>query len=327
MITSMKSILVTGGAGYIGSVVCKELSDSGFLPITLDNLSTGHKDFVKWGPLIEADIADTARVKRALEEFNIEGVIHMAASAYVGDSMENPTAYYSNNTGGTANLLNACFQRGLNAFVFSSSCATYGKIQTDRLILESDPQAPINPYGLTKLHCEQMLQTLSELSKFKYVALRYFNASGSEPTMTVGETHFPETHLIPLAIRAALDGSELRIYGGDYPTYDGSAVRDYVHVVDLAKAHVKAIQHILQGGESLRLNLGSGIGTSVLEIIKVIESFGFQIKTQMSRRRLGDAAFLVANPSKAWEALNWRASNSNIYDIIKSSIDWALITR
>lgn len=327
MTTSTKSILVTGGAGYIGSAVCKELAESGYFPVTLDNLSTGHKDFVKWGPLVEADIADIPQVKSVLSKFNVKGVIHMAASAYVGDSMKNPTAYFSNNTAGTANLLNACSQNGINAFVFSSSCATYGEIQNERLIVESDLQLPINPYGLTKLHCEQMLQTLSQVSEFKYVILRYFNAAGSEPTMTVGERHFPETHLIPLAIRAALDGSTIEIFGNDYPTHDGTAVRDYIHVVDLAEAHVKAIQNILQGGNSLELNLGSGIGTSVLGIIQTIESFGFQIKIQLSQRRQGDAPFLVANPSKARELLGWSATNSDLQSIVKSSMDWMLATR
>ena len=172
-----------------------------------------------------------------------------------------------------------------------------------------------------------MLQTLSQVSEFKYAILRYFNAAGSEPTMTVGERHFPETHLIPLAIRAALDGSTIEIFGNDYPTHDGTAVRDYIHVVDLAKAHVKAIQNILQGGNSLELNLGSGIGTSVLGIIQTIESFGFQIKIQLSQRRQGDAPFLVANPSKARELLGWSATNSDLHSIVKSSMDWMLATR
>ncbi|WP_103257244.1 UDP-glucose 4-epimerase GalE [Tabrizicola aquatica] len=309
--TTAPAILVTGGAGFIGSHTCKALARAGFLPVAFDNLSTGHRDAVRFGPLVPGDVRDSAAVERAIKAHSAEAVIHFAASAYVGESMANPGLYYDNNLGGMIGLIAGCHSAGVDRIVFSSSCATYGI--PDRLpIAETTPQAPINPYGRTKLICEAMLADHAAAHGLRYAALRYFNAAGADPEGELFERHEPETHLIPLALRAATgQGPALQVYGTDYPTPDGTCIRDYIHVSDLARAHVLALQHLLRGGETLRLNLGTGQGLSVRQIIAGIEEMtGRQMPVIWGPRRPGDPPALVADAREARVKLGFVAARS-----------------
>lgn len=254
------SVLVTGGAGYIGSHACKALARAGFRPIAYDNLSYGHTGAVKWGPLVDGDIADGPRLRAVLSAERVVAVMHFAAFAYVGESMSDPAKYFRNNTTGTLALLDAMRDVGVDRMVFSSTCATYG-IPGEVPISESAPQRPVNPYGESKLMIERVLDWYDQAYETKSVCLRYFNAAGADLDGEIGEDHEPETHLIPLAIKAALgQGPALSIFGTDYPTPDGTAIRDFIHVEDLAEAHVQALRHLLHGGQSLKLNLGTGRG-------------------------------------------------------------------
>lgn len=316
-----KTILVTGGAGYIGSHTSKRLASYGFEPICYDNLSTGHREFVKWGPLEIGDLHDTPLLIRALEKYKPAAVIHFAASAYVGESVIDPFKYYRNNVGGTLSLLDAMQKTNTRNIVFSSTCATYGKPNSD-LIDESCPQLPINPYGQSKLMIEKILIDLAMQNKISQISLRYFNAAGADKNCEIGEKHDPETHLIPLAIQSALKGDLLRIFGTDFPTPDGTAVRDYIHVEDLADAHIKAVESIQAGMRSECINLGTGKGFSVNEVIKAIDSLGFHVNFKKSERRDGDPAYLVANANKAMQLLGWKPQFTQIEDILKTAIKW-----
>lgn len=319
----MESVLVTGGAGYIGSHVCKALARNGFLPVTYDNLSTGHAYAVKWGPLVEGDLNDRTKLDQAFKNFKPKAVLHFAANALVIESMKHPAKYYRNNVGATLSLLESMNLSGVDRLVFSSSCATYGHPQFSP-ITEEHPQAPINPYGRTKLMIEQMLDDFDMAYDLKSVRLRYFNAAGADLETQIGENHTPETHLIPTVIQAALRGhDEIVVYGTDFSTADGSAVRDYIHVQDLAEAHVLALKFLLQSKKSLSLNLGTGKGISALEIIDAIQKFcGKSISVRLEERRPGEPAYLVASPQRAKEVLGWSAQNSDLNSLIDSAWKW-----
>jgi len=319
----MTRVLVTGGAGYIGSHTCKLLAQEGFEVAVVDNLSRGHREFVKWGPLIEADIGDTARLREALGWFRPEAVIHFAAFAYVGEATADPGLYYRNNVAGTLSLLQAMREAGVGNIIVSSTCAIYG--QPDKVpITEEEAQNPINPYGSTKLVMEQMCRDFEAAHGTRWVALRYFNASGCDLDGDVGERHEPEPHLIPRVLMA-VDGEigALEVFGTDYPTPDGTCIRDYIHVADLASAHVKAARHLMEGGGSDAFNLGTGQGSSVLEIIRAGErATGRPVPYKTAPRRAGDPARLVADPAKARRALDWQAGSSDLDVILESAWAW-----
>ena len=317
------NILVTGGAGYIGSHTCKALSEAGYKPVTFDNLVYGHAWAVKWGPLIEGDLADGALVREVLKEYSIEAVIHFAAYAYVGESMQNPGKYYRNNIINTINLLDAMVARGIGQIVFSSTCATYG--MPERIpIDEQPPQLPVNPYGETKLGIERALHWYSQAHDLRAAALRYFNAAGADPEAGIGEDHDPETHLIPLVIETALGRrSHVDIFGTDYPTPDGSAIRDYIHVTDLATAHVQALEKLRAGSDNLFLNLGTGYGHSVKDVIAMVEMVsGRTVEARNAPRRPGDPAELVAGTGRAGELLGWQPQHSSLANIIETALRW-----
>ncbi|MGY6214222.1 UDP-glucose 4-epimerase GalE [Methylolobus aquaticus] len=318
-----KHILVTGGAGYIGSHTAKALSLSGYVPVTFDNMVYGHRWAVKWGPLIEGDLGDTAAIERVLKDYPIEGVIHFAAYAYVGESMTSPEKYFRNNAINTLHLLEAMKAAGVHDLVFSSTCATYG-VPGEVPIPEDHPQRPINPYGESKLFIERVLHWHHLAHGLNYAALRYFNAAGADLDGEIGEAHDPETHLIPLAIESALGLRKgLEIYGTDYPTPDGTAVRDYIHVADLADAHVRALRHLASGGESLRANLGTGHGHSVREVISAVERVGGRpVPVRECPRRPGDPPELVAAPTRAGDVLHWTPRFSDLDTIISSAWRW-----
>ncbi len=314
------TVLVTGGAGYIGSHTCKALYTSGYIPVVLDNLSTGHANAVKWGPLIEADIRDGPAVADAIKNHKPKSVIHFAASAYVGESVQKPEIYYQNNVCGMLNLLQKCMENGLMSMVFSSSCATYG-IPEKLPISESSPQKPINPYGRTKLIGEQILKDYAHAYNFSYSILRYFNACGADPEGEIGERHDPETHLIPLALMAASDPErEFELFGTDYPTPDGTCIRDFIHVSDLARAHVLALNHVLAGGENISVNLGSGNTYSVQQILDfVVKITGKNININQRSARPGDPPELCADVNLAKTILNFKTSHSELNEIIKTA--------
>ena len=293
-------ILVTGGAGYIGAHVCRALAGCGFLPVAYDNLSNGHADAVRWGPLIEGDLNDTDQVAAALQTHSVTAVMHFAAYAYVGESVAEPATYYRNNVGGTLALLEAMRRTGTGAIVFSSSCAVYGS--PERLpIDEATPKLPLNPYGETKLAVERALHWYAGAYGLRFAALRYFNAAGADPEGEIGEDHDPETHLIPLVLRAALGtGEPVEVYGSDYPTADGTAIRDYIHVADLGDAHVRALGYLGAGGENGAMNLGTGEGCSVRQVIAAVERIaGRAVPFREAARRPGDPPELVADPALA----------------------------
>lgn len=313
-------VLVVGGAGFIGSHTAKLLFRQGYEPVVYDNLSTGHRAAVRWGAFVQGDILDTPRLVAAIDEYNPVAVIHFAASAYVGESVENPAKYYQNNVNGTQSLLEACRLTGTRNLIFSSSCATYGV--PDRLpIREGEAQRPINPYGRTKLIAEQMLADYSTAYGLRYVALRYFNASGADIDGELGEAHSPETHLIPRAMMAAAGSIDfLEVYGDDYETPDGTCIRDFIHVADLARAHVLAVEHLIGGGENLAVNLGTGRGTSIREILESISRLtGRNVPVEMRARRAGDPPVLYADPTLAAETLGFRAVYSDLDTIIRSA--------
>ena len=268
----MTRVLVTGGAGYIGSHCCKALAAAGFEPVVFDNLHTGHREAVRWGPLIEGDMRDAKRCMQQCESSQPEAVLHFAALALVGESTAHPERYYAVNVGGTLNLLEAMRAAAVPQIVFSSTCAVYGEPDSVP-ITEDMPKRPINPYGATKLACEQMMEDFDQAHGLRSVRLRYFNAAGADPAAETGEWHDPETHLIPLVLDAALGRRPaISIFGTDYPTADGTALRDYIHVMDLAAAHIAALRHLLDGGKSAALNLGTGRGTSVREVVRTVET-------------------------------------------------------
>ncbi len=314
------SVVVTGGAGFIGSHVCKALSEAGFRVIALDDLSTGHADAVQWGSLVQLDIGETRRLQTVLERSHARCVIHCAANAYVGESVIDPRKYYGNNVIGGLSLLNACMAAGIDHVVFSSSCATYG-VPKQLPINEDCEQKPINPYGRTKLVFEQALEDYGNAYGLKYVALRYFNAAGADPAGMLAERHEPETHLIPRALQAAAGKlNVLEIFGSDYNTPDGTCIRDYVHVSDLADAHVAAVRHLISGGDTLRVNLGSGRGTSINEILhSILQITGRRVPVSFRQRRAGDPPILFADTSMARSALGFEPTRSDIATIIRTA--------
>jgi UDP-glucose-4-epimerase GalE len=316
------SILIVGGAGYIGSQTAKRVAQAGFEPVVFDNLIYGHRWAVKWGPLVEGDLADGALIRRVLEQHAVTAVVHFAAFAYVGESVVNPRKYYRNNLAGTLNLLDAMLDVGVRDIVFSSTCATYG-VPRKVPIAEDHPQAPVNPYGETKLAVERVLQWYQRAYPLRFAALRYFNAAGADPDGEVGEDHDPETHLIPLAIEAALGGNPLQIYGTDYPTPDGTAIRDYIHVQDLADAHVAALERLQGGTRDLFVNLGTGRGHSVREVIAAVErASGKKVPARESDRRAGDPPELVADARLAGDVLGWKPRIPNIETIVEHAWRW-----
>jgi UDP-arabinose 4-epimerase len=319
----MKSILIAGGAGYIGSHVAKQLARDGYRPIVLDNLSTGNRWAVKWGPLIEGDIADNRLVRAILDKHAIEGVIHLAACAYVGESVENPRKYYRNNVTGSLAFLDALVDHGIDKIVFSSTCAVYGHA-SERPIDESDPHQPVNPYGESKLFIERALRWLGAAHQLKSVCLRYFNAAGADPEGDVGEAHDPETHIVPLIIQTALGlRDHVSVFGRDYPTADGSAVRDYTHVADLAMAHVLALNYLFQGGASLAVNLGTGRGHSVLEVIEMVERVSVRpVAAKYLPRRTGDPASLTACNRLAESVFGWQPKHRSLEAIVEHAWEW-----
>lgn len=318
-----RSILVTGGAGYIGSHTAKMLSQRGYLPVVLDNLSSGNEWAVKWGPLVVGDIKDAACVRNTVKKFDIQAVIHLAASAYVGESMSQPAQYFENNVTNSLALLKALLDCGGLPVVFSSTCATFGT--PEKLPITTDtPQAPENPYGESKLFIEKTLSWYARAYNFRSVILRYFNAAGADPDGEIGECHEPETHLLPLIMEVALGLREsIKIFGTDYPTPDGTAVRDFVHVADLADAHIRAVQYLLKGGPSVSLNLGTGKGYSVREAIHIVERVsGERVKTVTRPRRAGDPAALVACAAAAHRTLGWEPQFRDLDTIIKTAWRW-----
>ena len=317
-----ETVLVVGGAGYIGSHTCLDLANKGFKPVVYDNFSNGHREFVKWGPAEEGDIKDRARLDEVLAKHKPAAILHFAALIEVGESVKNPVAFYENNVIGTLTLLSAAQAAGINAFVFSSTCATYGLPQSVPLD-ESHRQVPINPYGRTKYIVEQALADYDQYTDFRSVCLRYFNAAGADFEGRIGEWHTPETHAIPLAIDAALGRRQgFKVFGSDYDTRDGTCVRDYIHVLDLADAHVRAVEYLLRGGESVALNLGTGTGTTVKELLSTIETVSDRpFPVEYVGRREGDSTTLVANNDKAREILGW-APQYDLSQIIESAWNW-----
>ena len=315
-------ILVTGGAGYIGSQTCKALHRTGFEPVVFDNLSTGHRWAVKWGPFIKGNLLDRCAVKQALIHSKIDGVVHFAACTNVGESMSNAQKYLENNVAGTLNLLGAMLEAGVDKIVFSSSCAIYGIPERVPITVDHRPK-PINPYGESKSIVEKMLHWFGVVHGFSWAALRYFNAAGADTDGELGEVHIPETHLIPLVIEAALSKRpSVEVFGTDYPTQDGTAIRDYIHVADLADAHVKALHHLFSGGKSLAFNLGTGRGHSVLEVIDTVERIGGRsVPHRHGPRRAGDPPELVADPAAALETLRW-SPKWGLADIIQTAWQW-----
>jgi UDP-glucose-4-epimerase GalE len=317
-------VLVSGGAGYIGSHAMKSLRGAGHAPVALDDLRLGHRAAVLGAPLVEAEVQDHAAVGAALRDHGVEAVLHFAAYCYVGESVAFPGKYWANNVGGTLSLAEACIAAGVRVFVLSSSCATYG--EPERIpIAEDTPQRPVNPYGRSKLVAEQVLADLAAASPgFRPVFLRYFNAAGCDPEGELGEDHEPETHLVPNAIRAALGRREsLEVYGDDYPTPDGTCVRDYVHVVDLAAAHVLALEYAAQGGAHRAFNLGNGRGFSVEQVVDAVRRVsGTDFEVAVKPRRPGDPPVLVAAAERARGELGWRPQLDDLDTIVGTAFEW-----
>ena len=319
----MKTVLVTGGAGYIGSHCCKAFAEAGWSVVTYDNLSRGWREAVRWGPLVEGDIADAEAVSAALRQYRPDVVAHFAAYAYVGESVENPGLYYRNNSFGTLVLIEEMLKAGINRLIFSSTCASYG-IPLRTPIDEAHPQSPINPYGWSKFMIERMIEDFARARGLNAVMLRYFNAAGCDPEGEIGERHEPETHVVPLAIEAAIRAGRIfTVNGTDFDTRDGTAVRDYVHVTDLAHAHV------LGGGKLLReqgvhvYNLGTGVGTTVKELVEAVgRASGRRVPVVYGPRRAGDPPALVAAAGKAEQELGWVPMHSDIDRIIDTALAW-----
>lgn len=319
----MARILITGGAGYVGSHCAKALAAAGHEGIVLDDLSNGHRAHVQWGKLVEGDIRDTRVLDSIFASYSIDTVVHFAALAYVGESVTMPGKYYDVNINGTRVLLDAMIRAKVQRIVFSSSCAIYGEPEQIP-ITESARPGPINPYGFTKFVCEQMMSDFAGAYGIKSVRLRYFNAAGAEPSGEIGEDHDPETHLIPLVLDAALGRRpDIKIFGTDYRTPDGTAVRDYVHVSDLADAHVRAVQYLSKGGETVAINLASGKGASVRQVIDAARAItGLPINALDRPRRPGDPPTLVADASRASELLGWTPLRSDLATIMTDAWRW-----
>ncbi|TPJ38837.1 UDP-glucose 4-epimerase GalE [Mesorhizobium sp. B2-5-13] len=319
----MKTVLVTGGAGYIGSHCCKAFAEAGWSVIAYDNLSRGWRDAVKWGPLVEGDICDAAAVSAALRQYKPDVVAHFAAYAYVGESVERPELYYRNNSFGSLVLFEEMLKAGADKLIFSSTCASYG-VPVRSPIDEMHPQSPINPYGWSKFIIERMVDSLSFAHGLNAVMLRYFNAAGCDPDGEIGERHEPETHVIPLAIEAAVrPGRIFTVNGTDFDTRDGTAVRDYVHVTDLARAHVLAGEKLLRDKGVDVYNLGTGTGTTVKELVDAVNrASGSRVPVVYGPRRAGDPPALVAAAGKAHRELGWVPEQSGIDRIVETALAW-----
>ncbi len=322
------TILVTGGAGYIGSHCCKTLASAGYHPVVYDNLSSGHRDSVKWGPLVEGDIRDGEALTTAMMNYQPDAVMHFAAASLVGESVSHPERYWDVNVAGMRVLLEAMRSRNCDKLVFSSTCAIYGT--PDKVpILESAPVNPASPYGATKLSAEMMAESYDQAYGMRSVRLRYFNACGADPDGEIGEKHDPETHLIPLVLDAASGRrGPVSVFGRDYPTKDGTAIRDYVHVVDLARAHLMAVSHLLERKSSLAVNLGTGVGHSVADIISAVERVtGLKVPFLDAPRRAGDPSILVAAPDRAEEVFGWKPTHSDLDQVIEDAWRWHRATQ
>jgi len=318
-----RTVLVTGGAGYIGAHACKALAAAGYLPVTYDNLVYGHERAVRWGPLERGDILDRARLDEVIDRYRPTAIMHFAAFAYVGESVTDPGKYYRNNVMGSLTLLEAARDHGIGRFVFSSTCATYG--MPDRLpIGEDTPQQPINPYGASKLMVERMLADFGAAHGLRSIALRYFNAAGADPDGEIGECHDPETHLVPLVLDAASGRRpHITIFGTDYDTPDGTCIRDYIHVTDLADAHVKALQALEAGAPSSAYNLGNGQGYSVREVISAVErATALAVPCMLGPRRPGDPAALISDATRARDELEWQPRLAELDEIIRTAWGW-----
>jgi UDP-arabinose 4-epimerase len=316
------NILVTGGAGYIGSHCCKALAARGHRPIVFDSLVKGHRENVRWGDLVPGDVTDAAALDACLDRYDVEAVIHFAALIEVGESVADPLAYYANNVGGTLQVLRAVRRKGIRHFVFSSSAAVYGT--PERVPIDEDhPLRPLSPYGWTKRMMETMLEDFGRAYGLRWAALRYFNAAGADASGEIGEAHRPESHLIPRVLDAAIEGRPVAVFGADYPTPDGTCIRDYVHVSDLAAAHLAALEHLSGGGPSLTVNLGQGRGYTVLEVIRAAEAVtGRPVALRVSERRPGDPPVLVASHRKAQEQLGWVPRESALDHILRTAWQW-----
>jgi UDP-glucose 4-epimerase len=319
----MNKILIIGGAGYIGSHMSKYLAKRGYTPVVLDNLIYGHREAVKWGPFVEGSMADPNLLKKIFSEHDIAAVMHFAAFCYVGESVTEPAKYYQNNVAATLNLLQAMVEGKVNNFIFSSSCATYGE-PIEIPMTEAHPRNPINPYGRTKLIVEQMLEDFNKAYALESTSLRYFNAAGADPDGELGEDHRPETHLIPLVLQTALGQREtINIFGDDYPTKDGTCIRDYIHIEDLAQAHLLALEKLLKGEHGDQYNLGNGDGHSVKQVIEVArEVSGRDIPAKVTDRRPGDPAVLISSSDKAFKQLGWKPQYPDLRTIIETAWQW-----
>ncbi len=317
------AVLVCGGAGYIGSHVNKQLHKEGYETVVLDNLVYGHREAVRWGHFEQGDLKNIEDIERVFREYRIEAVFHFAAYAYVGESVREPEKYYYNNVANTLNLLNVMKRHGCNKIIFSSTCATYG--EPERVpITEDMPQKPVNPYGATKLMVERILQDYEKAYGLQFAVLRYFNAAGADPEGEIGESHNPETHLIPLVLDAAGgEKQDIKVFGTDYDTPDGSCIRDYIHVYDLATAHLLALHHLEQGKESDFFNLGNEKGTSVLEVIDAVKRIvGKEFTVTCADRRAGDPAKLVGSSEKAGKILGWKPIYGDVETIVEHAWKW-----
>jgi UDP-glucose 4-epimerase len=316
-------ILIAGGAGYIGSHANKILNKKGCETVVYDNLSRGHKEFAKWGHFVLGDLEDKDQLRRCFETYPIDAVMHYCAFCYVGESVDNPAKYYRNNVVNTLNLLDVMVEYGVKYFIFSSTCATYGNpLQVP--MTEDHPQQPINPYGKSKLMIEQILKDYDTAYGMRYVCLRYFNAAGADPDGEIGEWHEPEPHLIPLALQVAAGEREhIQIYGTDYDTPDGTCIRDYVHINDLATAHLLALEHLQSGAPSSAFNLGNGKGFSVKEVLNEVRRItGKNIVAVETSRRAGDAPVLVGSSEKAIKILKWQPAYNSLTEIIETAWQW-----
>ncbi|WP_235528879.1 MULTISPECIES: UDP-glucose 4-epimerase GalE [unclassified Phenylobacterium] len=320
-------MLVVGGAGYIGSHTAKALAARGYRPIVFDNLSSGHRAAVRWGPLLHGDIRDERALREAMSTHEVTAVIHFASLIEVGRSMTRPDLFYDHNVGGTARLLDAMRACGVPRLVFSSSAAVYGAPGAGSVgstLSEGASKDPASPYGDTKLACERMIAAYARAFGISAVALRYFNAAGADASAVIGEAHEPETHLIPLAIEAALGlGAPLTVFGTDFPTPDGTCLRDYIHVSDLSSAHLAAVEAVFEPGRFEALNVGTGVGRSVFEVIAAIErETGVPTPRSLGLRRPGDPASLVAAPERIASLLGWRAQQSDLETIVRDALRW-----
>jgi len=316
-------ILIVGGAGYIGSHVNKLLNRSGFKTVVFDNLVYGHREFVRWGEFVLGDLADPDQIRLCFKNYRIDTVMHFSAFAYVGESVIDPARYYRNNVSNTLNLLDVMRELNVRHFIFSSTCATYG-VPGEVPIAEDHPQQPINPYGRSKLMIENILEDYDRAYGIRHVNLRYFNAAGADPEAEIGERHDPETHLIPLAIESALGiRDSLKIFGTDYPTIDGTCIRDYIHVNDLADAHIKAVEYLMDRDQSDSFNLGNGIGHSVREIVNAVKkTSGRDFTVIEAERREGDPPVLISDYRKAVETLGWKPQYADINSIVETAYRW-----